>query len=63
MNYHSDDWIMAEVKKHYDEALTIFPKNRILGIFIKVLVTMDQIMLVVMLILNVLYFLVQMKFV
>lgn len=33
MNYHSDDWIMAEVKKHYDEALTIFPKNRILGIF------------------------------
>ena len=33
MNYHSDEWIMAEVKKHYDEALTIFPKNRILGIF------------------------------
>ena len=33
MNYHSDDWIMAEVKKHYDEALSIFPKNRVLGIF------------------------------
>ena len=33
MNYHSDEWIMAEVKKHYDEALTIFPKERVLGIF------------------------------
>lgn len=33
MNFHSDEWIMEEVKKHYEEALTIFPKERILGIF------------------------------
>lgn len=29
MNYHSDDYIMNRVQGHYDEALTMFPENRI----------------------------------
>ena len=32
-NFHSDEWIMAKVTEHYNEALTLFPKERILGIF------------------------------
>lgn len=32
-NFHSDEWIMARLNEHYDEALTLFPKERILGIF------------------------------
>lgn len=35
MNYHSDKWIMDRVQEHYEEALTIFPKNKILGIFLQ----------------------------
>ena len=35
MNYHSDKWIMDRLKEHYEEALTIFPKDKILGIFIQ----------------------------
>ena len=35
MNYHSDKWIMDRVQEHYQEALTIFPKDKILGIFIQ----------------------------
>lgn len=33
MNYHSDKWIMDRVQEHYNEALTIFPKDKILGIY------------------------------
>ena len=33
MNYHSDEWIMYGVKKHYNEALQYFPKDKIIGIF------------------------------
>ena len=33
MNYHSDKWIMDRVREHYAEALTLFPKDRIIGIF------------------------------
>ena len=33
MNYHSDEWIMYEVKEHYNEALKYFPKDKIIGIF------------------------------
>ena len=33
MNYHSDKWIMDRVREHYTEALTLFPKDRIIGIF------------------------------
>ena len=35
MNYHSDEWIMDRLSEHYQEALTIFPKDKILGIFIQ----------------------------
>lgn len=35
MNYHSDKWIMDRLQEHYQEALTIFPKDKILGIFIQ----------------------------
>lgn len=35
MNYHSDSWIMDKLQEHYQEALTIFPKDKILGIFIQ----------------------------
>ena len=33
MNYHSDEWIMNGVREHYEEALTMFPENRIVGVF------------------------------
>lgn len=33
MNYHSDEWIMNGVQKHYEEALKIFPSDQIVGIF------------------------------
>lgn len=33
MNFHSDEWIMARLQEHYDEALTLFPEDRIVGIF------------------------------
>lgn len=32
-NYHSDEWIMERVQEHWEEALTLFPKDRIVGIF------------------------------
>ena len=35
MNFHSDEWIMEQVKRHYDEALTLFPKDRIIGVFLQ----------------------------
>ena len=35
MNYHSDEWIMDRLREHYEEALTIFPQDKILGIFIQ----------------------------
>lgn len=35
MNFHSDKWIMERLQEHYEEALTIFPKDKILGIFIQ----------------------------
>jgi hypothetical protein len=35
MNFHSDKWIMERLQEHYQEALTIFPQNKILGIFIQ----------------------------
>ena len=33
MNYHSDEWIMNGVRKHYEEALKLFPADRIIGVF------------------------------
>lgn len=35
MNFHTDKWIMEQLREHYLEALTIFPKDKILGIFIQ----------------------------
>lgn len=32
-NFHSDEWIMARLAEHYEEALTMFPENRIVGVF------------------------------
>ena len=34
-NYHSDEWIMKRVHEHWLEALTLFPKDRIVGIFLQ----------------------------
>ncbi len=33
MNFHSDEWIMDNVREHYNEALEHFPEDRIVGIF------------------------------
>ena len=33
MNYHTDEWINERVREHYEEVLTMFPENRIVGIF------------------------------
>ena len=33
MNYHSDKWIMDKVQEHYQEALELYPADRIIGIF------------------------------
>ena len=35
MNFHSDEWIMEQVKRHYKEALTLFPADRIVGVFLQ----------------------------
>ena len=35
MNFHNDEWIMARLQEHYDEALTLFPEDRIVGIFLQ----------------------------
>ncbi len=32
MNYHNDEWIMAGLQRHYEEALKYIPKERIIGI-------------------------------
>ena len=32
MNFHSDKYIIDRVKEHYEEALTIFPKDKIVAI-------------------------------
>ena len=33
MNFHSDEWIMSGVRKHYEEAKQYFDESRIVGIF------------------------------
>ena len=35
MNFHSDDWIMEQLNRHYQEALTFFPEDRIVGVFLQ----------------------------
>ena len=34
-NFHSDEWIMEQVNRHYQEALTLFPEDRIVGVFLQ----------------------------
>lgn len=34
-NFHSDEWIMKQVERHYQEALTLFPADRIVGVFLQ----------------------------
>lgn len=32
-NFHSDEWIMNKIQEHYQEALELYPADRIIGIF------------------------------
>ena len=34
-NFHTDEWIMKQVERHYQEALTLFPADRIVGVFLQ----------------------------
>lgn len=34
-NFHSDEWIMEQVKRHYNEALKLFSEDRIIGVFLQ----------------------------
>ena len=34
-NFHTDEWIMKQVERHYQEALTLFPEDRIVGVFLQ----------------------------
>ena len=34
-NFHTDEWIMEQVQRHYDEALKLFPEDRIVGVFLQ----------------------------
>ena len=34
-NYHTDQWIMAQVERHYREALMRYPEHRIIGVFLQ----------------------------
>lgn len=33
MNFHSDEWIMNNLKEHYDEACSIMKEDKIVGVF------------------------------
>ena len=35
MNYHNDKWIMEQVFEHFEEAKTLIPEERIVGIFLQ----------------------------
>ena len=32
-NFHSDEWVMEQIHRHYEEAKKQYPEKRILGIF------------------------------
>lgn len=32
-NYHSDEWVMNRLQEHYDDVLSQYPEDRIVGIF------------------------------
>lgn len=33
MNYHSDEWVMEQIQRHYNEALKYYHPDRIVGVF------------------------------
>lgn len=33
MNFHSDKWIMNQIERHYNNALNLYEKDRIVGVF------------------------------
>ena len=33
MNYHSNEWVMEQIHRHYEHALTIYDKEQIVGVF------------------------------
>ena len=35
MNFHSDEWVMERLQEHWDEALTLFDKTHIVGLFVQ----------------------------
>ena len=35
MNYHHDEWIRKQVKRHYQEALKLYDERRIVGVFLQ----------------------------
>ena len=35
MNYHHDEWIIKQVKRHYQEALKLYDERRIVGVFLQ----------------------------
>ena len=35
MNFHSDEWIMEQVKRHWNEAKKLYPQERLVGIFLQ----------------------------
>lgn len=34
-NFHTDEWIMAQVERHYREAMMRYPEDRIIGVFLQ----------------------------
>ena len=34
-NFHTDEWIMAQMERHYREALMRYPEHRIIGVFLQ----------------------------
>ena len=35
MNFHNDEWVMKRLQEHWNEALTLFNKFHIVGIFVQ----------------------------
>ena len=34
-NFHTDEWIMAQVERHYREAMMRYPEDRVIGVFLQ----------------------------
>ena len=35
MNFHTEEWIQRQIERHYNEALKLYNKNQIVGIFLQ----------------------------